>query len=193
MSTDSNISQVAALSGLGGNAPATQHQAADVNIVLSSNNDFEDALKQVMHIASLTQTAESRTPMRVAIEIQTPPGAIVNVYVSKQEDGYRAQLSANDPQALSWVQDKMSSLRDSNTDLGVSVKWLPPQLEGTTTMSSGSGSNLGWDRNGQNQSQYQQQDERPQSQRQQQEQEPALAGVSTDDDFMNTFSLQGVA
>ena len=53
--------------------------------------------------------------MRVAIEIQTPPGAIVNVYVSKQpDDQWRAQLSTNDPQALSWVQDKMSSLRQSN-------------------------------------------------------------------------------
>lgn len=194
MNTASSISQIAALSGLGGNAPAAAQQHADVNIVLSTNSDFEDALQQVMHIASLSQTSSSQAPMRVAIEIQTPPGAIVNVYVSKQDDGYRAQLSTNDPQALSWVQDKMSTLRSS--DLGVSVKWLPPQMESAATTTTGGGSNLGWERNNQNQPQYhqqQQQDERPQPQRRTQE-EPALAGVSAADDFMTTFSsLQGVA
>jgi hypothetical protein len=195
MSASPNISQVAALSDLGGNTPATL-RPSDVNIVLGSNNDFDEALTHVMQIASLSETSGSQNPLRVAIEIQTPPGAIVNVYVSKQDDGYRAQLSTNDPAALSWVQDKISSLRDSNTDLGVNVKWLPAQMEGTTaTVNAGNHSNLGWERNGQNQAQYQQQqqEDRSQSQqRQQQEQEAALA--DTDDDFMSTFvTLQGVA
>jgi hypothetical protein len=196
MSATTNAAQIAALSGIGGNATTTSQTPADVNIVLSSNNDFDDALKHVMQIASINQTSESQIPLRVAIEIQTPPGAIVNVYVSKQDDGYRAQLSTNDPAALSWVQEKMSSLRESDTGLGVSVKWLPPQMEGSTTTVSTGQSNLGWDRNGQNQAQYQQQqqEERPQHQRQRTEQEPALAGIGAHDDFMSTFtSLQEVA
>jgi len=140
----------------------SQQSPADLQILLSSNHDFEDALKQVMHVAQLTQTNESRTPMRVEIEIQTPPGAIVNVYVSRQNDQWRAQLSTNDLQALNWVQDKMSSLRQSN-EFGVEVRWLPPQMDG----SSSHNANLSWDRSGQGQSSsYQQPDERQQSQRQ---------------------------
>ena len=118
-----------------------------------------------MHVAQLTQTNESRTPMRVAIEIQTPPGAIVNVYVSRQNDQWRAQFSTNDPQALAWVQDQMNSLRQSG-DLGVDVNWLPPQMESGTARARATNSNLAWDRGGQNQSSYQQPDERSQSQRQ---------------------------
>jgi hypothetical protein len=71
-------------------------------------------------------------------------------------------LSTNDLQALNWVQDKMSSLRQSN-EFGVEVRWLPPQMDG----SSSHNANLSWDRSGQGQSSsYQQPDERQQSQRQ---------------------------
>jgi len=107
-------------------ANAASNSAPEVNILLSSNNDFEDALKQVIHIAQLNDATGSSPaePTRVAIELQTPPGAIVNVYVSKTDDGYRAQLSTSDPAALSWVQDKIATLRLGN-DLGVEVKWLP--------------------------------------------------------------------
>jgi hypothetical protein len=142
----------------------SQQKPADLQILLSSNNDFEDALKQVMHVAQLTQTNESRTPMRVEIEIQTPPGAIVNVYVSRQNDQWRAQLSTNDVQALNWVQDKMTSLRQSN-DFGIEVRWLPPQMD-SASASSQHNANLSWDRGGQGQNSYQQPDERQQSQRQ---------------------------
>ncbi|HEX4140531.1 MAG TPA: hypothetical protein VHY09_09305, partial [Candidatus Methylacidiphilales bacterium] len=131
--------------------------APEVNILLSSNNDFEVALKQVIHIAQLNDAtgSNSAAPTRVAIELQTPPGAIVNVYVSKQDDGYRAQLSATDPAALSWVQDKIASLRQGN-DLGVEVKWLPAQVESSSsslsaTTTSSDGSNLNWNRDGQQQ------------------------------------------
>ena len=154
-----------------------------MNILLSSNNDFDDALKQVMHVAQLTQTGESRVPMRVAIEIQTPPGAIVNVYVSRQNDQWRAQLSTNDPQALTWVQDKMSSLRSSN--FGMEVRWLPPQMESST---GGNGSDLAWNRGGQGQSNYQQPDERPQSKRQKATAiEPELEAIGANH-FMNTLT-----
>lgn len=162
------------LSSYGTNT-ASQHTAVDMHIQLSTNNDFEDALKQVMHVAQLTQTNESRTPMRVAMEIQTPPGAIVNVYVSRQNDQWRAQLSTNDPQALSWVQDKMSSLRQSN-DLGMDVRWLPPQMEATSTSSSGD-SGLAWDRGGQGQQGSQSQDERQQPARQKKTE--LFAGIGT--------------
>jgi hypothetical protein len=147
-----------------GTNTVSQQPAVDLHIQLSTNNDFEDALKQVMHVAQLTQTNESRAPMRVAMEIQTPPGAIVNVYVSRQNDQWRAQLSTNDPQALSWVQDKMNSLRQSN-DIGVEVRWLPPQMESASTGSSND-SGLAWDRGGQGQQGYQNQGERPQPGRQ---------------------------
>jgi hypothetical protein len=148
-------------------AAPTPRQPAEVNILLGSNHDFTEALKQVMHIAQLSDTAGSRTPTRIAIELQTPPGAVVNVYVSKQDDQYRAQLSTNDPVALSWVQDKITTLRQEN-DPGVNVKWLPAQIEGNSlsaTTPSSDGSNLNWNRDGQQQPGYQQPDERSQSQR----------------------------
>lgn len=193
MSAELNIPELTLLSGNGGNAipsPST----ADLHIQLASNNDFTDALKQVMHVAQLTQTSESRTPMRVEMEIQTPPGAIVNVYISKQSDGWRAQLSTNDPAALSWVQDQVSSLRQSS-DLGVEVKWLPPQVESgaALTMSGSQDSNLSWNQGGQGQSNYQQPDERQQPGRQQNgEATPELA-ASPSNQFTDTLAELGRA
>ena len=169
MNTDLNLQDIAATAS----AATASNAAPEVNILLSTNNDFEDALKQVIHIAQLNDATGSSTatPTRVAIELQTPPGAIVNVYVSKQpDDTYRAQLSTTDPAALSWVQDKIASLRQSN-DLGVEVKWLPAQVESTSSLSatttSSDGSNLNWNRDGQQQnnptpdeqSQYQRQNQ----------------------------------
>jgi hypothetical protein len=175
------------LSGLGTNT-VSQQTPVDMHIQLSTNNDFHDALRQVMHVAQLTQTNESRVPMRVAMEIQTPPGAIVNVYVSRQNDQWRAQLSTNDAQALSWVQDKMTTLRQSN-DFGVEVRWLPPQMESAPT-SSGNESNLGWDRGGQGQQGYQNQDDRQQSARQKKAE--VYAGIGAGQ-FMNTLTSLGRA
>jgi hypothetical protein len=192
MNADSKLSGLEAMAGLATPAAAAQQQPADMHILLNSNNDFEDAIKQVMHVASLTQTAESRTPLRVEMEVQTPPGAIVNIYVSKQGDSFRAQLSTNNLEALNWVQDKISSLRQSS-DIGVQVKWLPPQMEAAST-GSGSGANLGWDRGGQGQSGYQNSEQQQQSQsnRQQASQELELAGVGADD-FSDTLASLGSA
>jgi hypothetical protein len=185
MNADIINSQIIALSGLGTQSSSLRQTDADVHILLSSNNDFQDALKQVMHVAQLTQTSDSPAPMRVAIEIQTPPGAIVNVYVSRQNDQWRAQLSTSDPKALAWVQDKMNSIRSG--DVGVEVKWLPPQMESSST-GGNTNSNLGWDRGGQNQSSYQQPDERSQSQRQRKANaEPELATVGASA-FMNSVA-----
>jgi hypothetical protein len=167
-----------------------QQTPVDMQIKLSTNHDFEDALKQVMHVAQLTQTSPtSRVPMRVEMEIQTPPGAIVNVYVSKQNDQWRAQLSTNDPQALAWVQDKMSSLRGSN-DLGVEVRWLPPQMESITTSGSSSESGLGWDRGGQQQQSNQQQSDQQQSGRQKRAE--LYAGIGAGQ-FMEALTAVGSA
>ena len=167
-----------------------QQTPVDMQIQLSTNHDFEDALKQVMHVAQLTQTSpSSRAPMRVELEIQTPPGAIVNVYVSKQNDQWRAQLSTNDPQALAWVQSKMSTLNQSS-DLGVSVRWLPPQMEGLTTSSSSSESGLGWDRGGQQQQGNQQQNEQQPSGRQKKIELFAGIGVGP---FMEALTAVGSA
>lgn len=143
--------------------------SASVHILLGTNNDFKDALAQVMHVAELSHLSTTTPPLRVAIEIQTPPGAVVNVYVSKQPDNtYRAQLGTDDLQALNWVQDQIGSLKQS-TDTGVAVRWLPAQLETTSTIttSSSSESGLGWDRGGQQgqswQSNQQQADDRQQA------------------------------
>ena len=167
---------------------------AVVNILLSTNNDFDDALKQVIHIAQLNDAAGSRTPTRIAIELQTPPGAIVNVYVSKQDDQYRAQLSASDATALSWVQDKIASLRQDN-DLGVQVKWLPAQLESGTPLSatttSSNESNPNWNRDGQNQN-NQQPDDRSKPQRQAPSYEDP-AEVEADSFASNFEAVGGVA
>jgi len=190
MNEDLNFPEVELLSGYGANASPLQ-AGTEMHIQLGSNNDFQDALKQVLHVAQLTQTSESRTPMRVAIEIQTPPGAIVNVYVSRQNDQWRAQLSTNDPQALSWVQDKMSSLRQSS-DLGGEVRWLPPQME-TSSSNSGNDSNLSWDRGGQGQSNYQQPDERAQSERQKRAGISPAPAANESQDFMNTMTALGSA
>ena len=150
MNTDLNLPEMIASA----NTATASSTSPEVNILLSSNNDFEDALKQVVHIAQLNEATGTITPTRVAIELQTPPGAIVNVYVSKHEDSYRAQLSTTDPAALSWVQDKIATLRQSN-DLGVEVKWLPAQVESNSSLSatttSSDGSNLNWNRDGQQQ------------------------------------------
>ena len=177
-----------------GYAPSvgTQTAAPDLQIKLSSNSDFDDALKQVMHVAELSQANISRAPMRVEMELQTPPGAIVNVYVSKQSDGWRAQLSTNDPAALSWVQDKMSSIKSSGSDLGINVRWLPPQIETSISTTGSSGSNLSWENNNQNQSGYQQ-DEQSQSNRQKkQELVPAFA-TGDEDDFFSALTGVGSA
>ena len=100
----------------------------DVHIVLGTNHDFQEALQQVMHVAEHSGLSPLTPPLRIAIEIQTPPGAVVNVYIFRQHDQYRAQLSASDPQALSWVQDQIGVLRET-TDADVAVRWLPAQLE----------------------------------------------------------------
>ena len=147
--------------------PMVTRTSADVHILLGSNKDFHEALEQVVHVADLSNLSRITPPLRVAIEIQTPPGAIVNVFVSRQADSYRAQLSTDDPVALGWVQSQISSLKTSS-DSGVAVKWLPAQLETSTasasSTSTGSDRNLDWNR-GQNQQGYQQ-DERQQSARQ---------------------------
>jgi hypothetical protein len=167
MNTDLNLSDMLASTNSAANTPP------EVNILLSSNNDFEDALKQVIHIAQLNDATGSSSstvnPTRIAIELQTPPGAIVNVYVSKVDDTYRAQLSTSDPAALSWVQDKIASLRSN--DLGVEVKWLPAQVESSSSISatttSSDSSNLNWNRDGQQQNNPSS-DDRDQYQRQNQ-------------------------
>jgi hypothetical protein len=157
-----------------GTIPMIRRPSADVNILLGSNNDFKDALTQVMHVAELSNLSATTPPLRVAIEIQTPPGAVVNLYVSKQpDDTYRAQLSTDDLQALNWVQDQIGSLKES-TATGVDVHWLPAQLEtisAPATTSSTADSGLNWNRGGgQGQgwqsNQQQQADERQQSSRQ---------------------------
>jgi len=160
--------------------------------LLSSNQDFEDALKQVVHIAQLSDLSASRTPTRIAIELQTPPGAIVNVYVSKQDNQYRAQLSTSDPAALSWVQDKITTLRQGD-DLGVEVKWLPAQIESNSlsaTTTSSNDSNPNWNRDGQNQN-YQQPDDRSQSQRQEQSSSYEDLRETEAETFASSFATVG--
>jgi hypothetical protein len=194
MNTASNLSDILASA----NISTASNTSSDVNILLSSNHDFEDALKQVIHIAQLNAATGStpNEPTRVAIELQTPPGAIVNVYVSKQDGAYRAQLSTTDPAALSWVQDKIASLRQSN-DLGVEVKWLPAQVESgssiSATTASSDGSNLNWNRDGQQQNNPSS-DDRSQYQRQNQSSyEDDLAEAEADSFSSNLAAVGGLA
>ena len=192
MSTALNIQAMT----IGASTNTPSRPASDVNILLSSNSDFEDALKQVVHIAQLSEAAGSSNPTRVAIELQTPPGAIVNVYVSKQDDStYRAQLSTSDPAALSWVQDKIASLRQSD-DSGVQVKWLPAQIESTTTLSatttSSDSSNLNWNRDGQQQNNPTS-DDRSQYQRQAPSPEDDLTEAEADTFATNFEAVGGLA
>jgi hypothetical protein len=147
-----------------GASPSPAQTSADVHVLLGTNTDFHEAVEHIMHIAELSNLSTTSNPLRVAIEIQTPPGAIVNVYVSRQADSsYRAQLSTNDPQALGWVQDQIGALKGATTT-GTDIRWAPAQLDsGTTSIansSSSNGGNLDWNRGG-NQSGNQPSDERP--------------------------------
>ncbi len=148
-----------------GTNPLVMRTSADLHISLGTNHDFTDALDQVMRVAELGNMSRTTPPLRVAIEIQTPPGAIVNVYVSRQADSsYRAQLSTNDPEALRWVQTQIGSLKGA-TDTGSAIRWSPAQLESGTTATAGStssGSDRGydWNRGGQQGQSGYQQDER---------------------------------
>jgi hypothetical protein len=178
-----------------GTNPLVTRTSADVHILLGSNKDFHEALEQVVHVADLSNLSKITPPLRVAIEIQTPPGAIVNVYVSRQADSYRAQLSTDDPVALTWVQDQISSLKQSS-DSGVPVRWLPAQLDASpaaaASTSAGSDRNLDWNR-GQNQQGYQDANERQQSSRQQRN---SYADDSTEEahvPFLETLGIIGGA
>lgn len=135
-----------------GTHPLVARTSADVHILLGTNHDFADAIEKVMHVADLSNLSRTSNPLRVAIEIQTPPGAIVNVYVSRQADSsYRTQLSTSDPQALHWVQDQIGSLKNS-TAAGTDIRWAPAQLEtspsAAATGSASNGNNLDWNRGG---------------------------------------------
>jgi hypothetical protein len=151
-----------------GTTPEVTHGSADVQILLGTNNDFKDALTQVMHVAELSNLSATTPPLRVAIEIQTPPGAVVNLYVSKQPDNtYRAQLSTDDVQALHWVQQQIGSLKES-TETGVEVRWLPAQLESAPASSSSGNSqnDSAWNRGGQGWQSSQDQQEQANQRRQ---------------------------
>jgi hypothetical protein len=176
-----------------GTNPLVAKTSADVHILLGTNNDFHEAIDHVLHVAELSNLSATSNPLRVAIEIQTPPGAIVSVYVSRQADSsYRAQLSTDDVQALSWVQDQIGSLK-SATNTGTDIRWAPAQLEtGTTTAdtaSSSNGGNLDWNRGG-NQDSNQSPDERPARHR------PTFAHDDEDDlgmPFLQTLGAMGSA
>jgi hypothetical protein len=102
--------------------------------VLSQNGEFQGVMRQVLQHIQNDPTLTILSPQRVSVEIQTPPGAIVNVYISRQNDQFRAQLSTSDPQALKWVQDQVSALQQSPETR--SVQWLPAQMESSSTESS---------------------------------------------------------
>jgi hypothetical protein len=148
-----------------GTHPLVTRADADLHIQLGTNADFHQALDQVMHVAELSNLSRVTPPLRVAIEIQTPPGAIVNLYISRQPDSsYRAQLSTNDAQALGWVQQQVGSLKET-TDSGTDIRWSPAQLESGTPATAGAGSSgsdrdLDWNRGGQQGQTGYQQDER---------------------------------
>jgi hypothetical protein len=148
-----------------GTHPLVTRADADLHIQLGTNADFHHALDQVMHVAEMSNLSRITPPLRVAIEIQTPPGAIVNLYVSRQPDSsYRAQLSTNDAQALGWMQQQVGSLKET-TDSGTAIRWSPAQLDSGTTATAGAGSSgsdrdLNWDRGGQQGQSGYEQDER---------------------------------
>ena len=93
------------------------------------------------------------------------------------------------------MQDKISALRQSD-DLGVQVRWLPAQLEATTTAAapataSGNNPNFNSQRDGQaSQQQQHQPDERSQSQRQKRQ---GLLESLTDDTFFGSLQSLGRA
>jgi hypothetical protein len=172
-----------------GTHPLVTSTSADLHIALASNHDFTDALHQVMHVAELSNMSRSTPPLRVAIEIQTPPGAIVNVYVSRQADStYRAQLSTSDPQALAWVNSQIGSLKDT-ADSGSAIRWSPAQLEpgsaslATSSGSTGSDRGYDWDRGGQGQSGY--------SQEERDSRRPAYEADDESEASFETFSIVG--
>ena len=179
--------------GLTSNSAAAASPDLDIHVVLGTNHDFQEALQQVMHVAEHSGLSPLTPPLRIAIEIQTPPGAVVNVYISRQHDQYRAQLSASDPQALSWVQDQIGVLRET-TDTDVAVRWLPAQLEPASTSALDQKCSFTWgDQSQQGRNQNSQlADDRQQSR----QRKPGWSGrvaAAVGDDFSSTLGALGRA
>ncbi len=108
-----------ASSALSSNASGNE---SDKSVTLTSNTQFVDVIRQALDDRPMT------TPTRIAVELQTPPGAMVTVFFSQANGQLRAQLSANDSGSLHWLQQQVSTLRDGGGNAG-SVVWLPPQLD----------------------------------------------------------------
>jgi hypothetical protein len=95
---------------------------AEKSVTLTSNTQFVDVIRQALDEQPMP------TPQRIAVELQTPPGATVTVFFSQANGQLRAQLSASDSGSLHWLQEQVSGLREGGGNAG-SVVWLPPQLD----------------------------------------------------------------
>ncbi len=99
---------------------ATQNAPGE-SLQLSSTHRLQDVVDSVFEERPLP------TPRRIEIELKTPEGAKISLYIARVQGELRAQFSANSAQSLAWLQQEIHQLR--GTDMGQAVRWLPPQVE----------------------------------------------------------------
>ena len=116
-----------------------QNGVMETRVSLTSNSQFVEVLRQAAEEKSMV------APQRLAIELQTPPGATVTVFFSQVNGQIRAQLSASDPSSLQWLQQQLGTLKQNES--GPNVVWLPPQLDDPKNNSQNENSRQGKGRN----------------------------------------------
>ncbi|MES2309172.1 MAG: hypothetical protein V4507_09980 [Verrucomicrobiota bacterium] len=93
------------------------------SLTLSSQHRLETVLDSVFEEKPLP------TPRRIEVQLQTPQGSQITLYIARVNQELRAQFSANTNQAFTWLQNEIHQLRTLNS--GESIRWLPAQMEAT--------------------------------------------------------------
>ncbi len=96
-------------------------QAKPESITLSSQHRLETVLDSVFEETPLP------TPRRIEVKLQTPQGSQITLYIARVNQELRAQFSANNQQALAWLQSEIGQLRTLNSS--EAIRWLPAQME----------------------------------------------------------------
>lgn len=89
-------------------------------ITVSNSEQFAEAVQNALN------TPRELLPRRVEIQMQTPPGAVVTLSLTRSNGELRAQFDANSAQTLQWLNNEVGRLQNMN--FGMAVRWAPPQM-----------------------------------------------------------------
>ncbi len=89
-------------------------------ITVSNSEQFAEAVQNALN------TPRELLPRRVEIQVQTPPGAVVTLSLTRSNGELRAQFDANNAQTLQWLNNEVGRLQNMN--FGLTVRWAPPQM-----------------------------------------------------------------